>query len=290
MLSQPLGSTAYTMLNTLGAVVALLFTILSILFERWRRRKANPPTSLLHDYNPFYHLKKDMRRKPNSVFLLLCYVVAYLALMQGISLTGILFNFAKVGSRTLLLGGGVNYASGVLIFFGVFLLCAKLFPGNGKPTQQLEFVMPALALAHIFNRMACFLGGCCFGIPCPFGVHYPDSAPASAIYGAGERIFPNQPIESFIMLLCFVLLLVLRARGKRTLPIFPLVFGATGFLLGFVMDHSYEYLKPMFGFTYPTPFTHLLVFFVGVVFLLLVMREKKKVSAAQEAQALEQSG
>ncbi|MDR2687783.1 MAG: prolipoprotein diacylglyceryl transferase [Oscillospiraceae bacterium] len=285
MLEQPLGSAAYSLLNTLGSVAALLFAVITILLE-WRRRR-EPPKSLLRNYNIFRYLKKDMRRKFNPVFYLLCYAAAYLVLMRGIYLTGILFNFAKVGSRTLLLGRGVNYASGVLLFFAVFLPLAKLFPGNGKPTRQLEFVMPALALAHVFNRVACFLGGCCYGVPCPFGVVYPDSAAASTVYGPGTRIFPNQLLESFVMLLCFVLLLVLRARGKRTLPIFPLVFGATGFLLGFGMDHSYELLKPMFGFTYPTPFTHLLVFFVGVFFLVLVEREKRraKPSAAEPEQS-----
>jgi len=276
MLGQPLGSTVYTMLNTLGAVVALLFTTVSIFIE-WRRRlKADPPKSLLRDYNPFHYLKKEMRSKFNPVFFLLCYAVGYLALMQGIRLTGFLFNITKVGSRTLLLGGGINYASGVLVFYAVFLLVAKLFPGNGKPTQQLEFVMPALPLAHIFNRMACFMNGCCVGIPFRFGVHYPEGSAMYIAISEGKRLFPNQPIESFIMLLCFVLLLVLRAKGKRTLPIFPLVFGAAGFLLGYVMDHSYEYLKPIFGFAYPTPFTHLLVFFIGVLFLVLVKREKRK--------------
>ena len=280
MLEQPLGSVAYSLLNTIGSVAALLFVIITALLE-WRLRR-EPPKSLLRNYNIFRYLKKKMRRKFNPVFYLFCYAAAYLVLMRGIYLTGILFNLTKVAGRTLLLGGGANYASGVLLFFAVFLPLTKLFPGNGKPTQQLEFVMPALALAHTFNRVACFLDGCCFGIPSRLGVIYPDTAPASTIYGAGERIFPNQLLESSVMLLCFVLLLVLRAKGKRTLPIFPLVFGATGFLLGFGMDHSYELLKPMFGFTYPTPFTHLLVFFVGVVFLLLVKREeKRKASTAQ---------
>ena len=289
MLSHPFGSVAYQLLNAIGTSGAFIFAIVTILLA-WRRRKREEPPAknpYLRHYNPFYYLKKDMRRKFNPVFYLLCYVVAYLVLMQGIRLTAILFNLTKIGSRILLMPGSVNYASGILLFFAVFLPLAKLFPGNGKPTEQLEFVMPALAFAHIFNRLGCFMGGCCFGIPCAFGVIYPNSAAASLTYGAGTRIFPNQPIESAVMLLCFVLLLVLRARGKRTLPIFPMVFGATGFLLGFGMDHSYEKLKPMLGFTYPTPFTHLLVFLVGVVFLLLVIRGRVRNRRTQaEAETL----
>jgi len=292
MLEQPLGSTAYSLLNTLGSVGALLFAVIAILLEWLRRRKEYPPPqSLLRDYNIFRYLKKDMRRSRfNPVFFLACYVISYLVLMQGIRLAGVLFNVAVVASKTRVFNSGVSYASGVVLFIPLFLLLARFSPGNGKPTEQLELVMPALALSHIFNRLGCFFGGCCFGIPSHFGVIYPDTAPASIANGPGTRIFPNQPVESAVMLLCFVLLLVLRAKGKRTLPIFPLVFGATGFLLGFVMNHSHEPLKPMFGFTYPTPFTHLLVFFIGVLFLVLVAREKKrKDSSAQDVQISEQT-
>ena len=282
MLSHPLGSIAYTVLNAFGSAAALVFAIVAVL-RAWRRRRREPsafPRDDLFSRNLFYQLKKEVRRRRfHPVFFLVCYAAAYLVLMQGIKLAGLLFNVTKVADRVRLFPGGVSYASGVLLFIPVFLLLARLFPGNGRPTEQLELVMPALALSHVFNRLACLMGGCCFGVPSPLGVVYPDTAAASTLYGAGTRVFPNQPIESGIMLLLFVLLLVLRARGRRTLPIFPLVFGAAGFFLGFVMDHSYEPLKPILGFTYPTPFTHLLVFFVGVLFLVLVLREKRKSGA-----------
>ena len=282
------GMSAYAVANVLGGVSASLFAII-VVFREWRRRrKEDPlPRSVLRNYNIFRYLKKDMRRKFNPITYLLCFTIAYLLLLQGVNAAGVLFNVTKVGSQTVVFPGGVAYASGVLVFIPVFLLLAKFFPGNGRPTEQLELVMPAMALAHVWNRLACFLGGCCFGVPSHFGVIYPDTAAASQVYGAGTRIFPNQLLESAVMLLCFVLIMVLRSRGKRTLPIFPLVFGATGFLLGFVMDHSFEYLKPMFGFVHTTPFTHLLVFFVGVFFLLLVMREKKKGRLAASAQGPE---
>jgi len=293
MLEQPLGSTAYSLLNTLGSVGALLFAVISILLEWRRRRKEYPPTqSLLRNYNFFRYLKKDMRSSRfNPVFYLASYVISYLVLMQGIKVAGVLFNVAVVASKTRLFNSGVSYASGVLLFIPLFLLLARFSPGNGKPTEQLELVMPALALSHIFNRLGCFMGGCCFGVPSHFGVIYPDTAPASAVFGPGTRLFPNQAVESAVMLLCFVLLLVLRAKGKRTLPIFPLVFGATGFLLGFVMDHSHEPLKPMFGITYPTPFTHLLVFLIGILFLILDLwaKRKAKQGAAETAAETEQA-
>jgi len=267
-------------MNFLGGISALIFAITAIILQ-WRRKKktaALPLSPSPRSYNPFHYIKKETRSKYNPIVYFLCYFISYAALMQGIRATGMLFNLTRVGGQIMRMGGGVSYASGILVFTLIFLLLAKLFPGNGRPLEQLEFFMPAFALCHVFNRLGCFLGsGCCHGIPSAFGMVYPENAAASVHFGTGTPVFPNQLIESSVMLLLFALLLFLRARGKRTLHIFPLVFGATGFLLGFVMDHSHDqHFMPMFGFTHPTPFTHLLVFFLGIVFWLLVMRDKKK--------------
>lgn len=275
------GMSAYTQINSFGIALAFICVIIMILVE-WRRRKREGlPSSDL-----------PRRKRPNPLFFFLCYLVAYVVLVPGAYVAGQLFNITVVLEKvTLFSGGGVAFASGVLLFIPVFLLMAKIFPGNGTPARQLELVLPSLALNHVFNRLACLMGGCCFGVPCEsFGVIYPDSAAASHTYGAGTRVFPNLLLESSIMLVCFVVMLILHYRGKRTLPIFPMVFGATGFVLGFFMNHDHEPLKPIFGFTYPTPFTHLLVFFVGVIFLVLVIREKKRGAATpppaqEEAQA-----
>ena len=267
----------YNAVNMFGIFLSVLCAIVMILAEWRRRRKAEPPrTSYLRNYNPFRYLKKDMRRKFNPVFYILTYGIAYGSLAMGTSIAAQVTNITLVAGQLTDFGGSVAFASGVLLFIPAFLLISKLFPGNGKPTEQLEFVMPSLALNHVFNRLGCLLGGCCFGMPCHFGLVYPESALANNYYDKGTRLFPNLPLESLSMLILFIVLLVLHRKGKRTLPIFPLVFGAVGFLLGFVTSHVYEPLKPFFGFLYPTALLHLLVFFIGVVFLLMIIRENKR--------------
>jgi len=273
------GLPLYSLLNTAGIAAAALCAAVLIFFE-WRRRRRTAPSILPPDakrrYNPLYYLTREMRGKFNPVTYLLCCAAVYLLLQPSVYLTGLLLNVTSIAGRLTVLPGGVAFASGVLLVIPAFLLLARLFPGNGRPTAQLELVMPAMALNHVFNRMACFMSGCCFGVPSRFGVVYPNASMASLVYGPGTRVFPNQLLEFISMLLCFLLILFLRFRGKRTLPIFPLVFGAVGFLLGFGMNHSAERLKPIFGFTYPTPFTHLLVFFIGLVFLFLLILENRK--------------
>jgi len=277
------GQSLYAIINFMGGVSGLVFMVVSLTLEWKRRPKPTSPAPRV--YNPFFYLKKETRSKYNPIFFFLCYFISYAALMQGIKGAGAIFNIAMVGGNLKVFPGSIAYASGILVFIPLFLLLSSLFPGNGRPLEQLEFVMPAFALVHVFNRMGCFLGsGCCYGIPSKFGIVYPDYARASIHNGPGVPVFPNQLIESSTMLVLFLVLLYLQKKGKRTLPIFPLVFGATGFLLDFGMDHSHEQLfKPMFGFTYPTPFTHLLVFILGLLFLVLVIRDQRKAKRAVAA-------
>jgi len=281
-----LGQFAYPVLNTLGVVVAAIAGVL-LVFLDWRRRRRTEgyeplmPPDPKRKFNPLYYLTREMRGRYNPVTYAITCMAAYGVLQPGIRLMGMLLNVTVVLDKLRVFNSGIQFASGVLVAVPVFLLVAKFFPGNGKPTKQIELLFLLMPLTQTLNRLACFCSGCCHGIPSPFGVVYPDGAFASKIYGPGTRVFPNQLVESGIMFLCFLTILILRSRGKRTLPIFPLVFGAEGFLLGFLMCHKLEPLKPILGFTYPTPFTHLLVFFIGVFFLILVIREKKKARSGQ---------
>jgi len=264
---------AYTTVNIFGISLSVLVAMAMILID-WKRRK-RPETPA--------EWPRKWRYRYNPLLYLLSYAAAYGVLSLGTSLAARVTNVTVVAGRLTTFNGSVAFASGVLLFIPMFLLMARLFPGNGRPLMQLELVLPSLALNHVFNRIACLLGGCCYGVPCAFGIIYPDAAEASAHYGAGTRLFPNLPLESLSMLLCFALLLFLHYRGKRTLPIFPLVFGAAGLLLGFGMSPMHEPLRPFFGFLYPTQLLHLLVFFIGILFLALFVRERRnaKRSAAE---------
>lgn len=269
----------YNTTNTIGAIANILCVMVLILFV-WRKHAQAKTATDWPTWNPLHYLKKDQRHKFNPVWFMLCFLAAYVVLINTLTLTTTLFSPVNVRGSLSFIAGDSSFASGVLFFIITFLLLTLFFPGNGKPTRQLELIFPAFALQHMFNRLACFFGVCCFGVPFRFGLIFPEGTWASLAYGIGARVFPTQLLEATIMLLCFGLILLLQHRGKRTLPIFPLVFGATGFMMGFVMSTSLPsviQLQPLFGFTNPTAFTHLLIFFIGAGFLFLqIMQSKRK--------------
>ena len=77
----------------------------------------------------------------------------------------------------------------------------------------LNTFLPPLALAQSIGRVGCFLGGCCYGVPCAHGVCYP---PGSLPFiNAGDTpLLPIQLIEAGL-LMCLAVLLLKTALAKR---------------------------------------------------------------------------
>ena len=115
----------------------------------------------------------------------------------------------------------------------------------------LDILGPAMALAHAFGRISCFMQGCCFGKPAPswfpFAVTFPPGSPAAGRYpslltGGSEPVFPVQLFESAgNILMCVVLLFLLKKRKYQgtTAGIYLMLYGVMRFLLEFMRgDHT----------------------------------------------------
>ncbi len=68
----------------------------------------------------------------------------------------------------------------------------------------LNFFLPAFALSQAIGRLGCFLGGCCYGVPCKFGFAYPQGSIPHERF-AHLPLFPVQLMESLFLALLFVL-------------------------------------------------------------------------------------
>ena len=272
----------YDITNAIG-VAAHILCLLGLLLWTWRQHAKAGTATNWTTWKPWCYFSKAERRKFNPATFLLCYGAAFVALAFSLEWVNFVFNRAVIRGEVRLFPGSVTFAGGVLVFFAVMLVLVPFFPGNGKALRQLQLAMPGLALHHAFNRIACLLASCCYGIPHRFGIVFPDLSIPSLLYAPGTRVFPSQVIEAGVMLLLFGLLLWLQLRGKRHVSIFPLVFGLTGFLLGFMRSPTLEPLPPMFGWLYPTPLAHLMVFGVGVALLILTLATKEKPPLPKQA-------
>jgi short-subunit dehydrogenase len=115
----------------------------------------------------------------------------------------------------------------------------------GIPLRPIaDLVGLALPLLLSFGRIGCFLGGCCYGVPCATGVRYgpivwaprhggrpyaPDPDPCG-------RVFPIQLVDAAFNLLVFVALAARATVGGldgRALPLYLLLYSVFRFFVDF---------------------------------------------------------
>ena len=95
---------------------------------------------------------------------------------------------------------------GFLLGVVSFLVCYGRMSGIGG-AYLLNALLPSLALGQAIGRVGCFLGGCCYGVPCAWGVVYPKGSLPYSVYG-GTPLFPVQLLEAGSLFLLFIVCLI----------------------------------------------------------------------------------
>ena len=166
--------------------------------------------------------------------------------------------------------GGIVFYGGFILAFIAECLYAKWptvrrllglkekTPADGSEPRKdisilalLDILGPAMALAHAFGRIGCFMQGCCFGKPAPNGfplaVTFPKGALAAARYPSvlTDGSMPVYPVQLFEsagnILMCGILLLLLRKRKYAGMigGVYLILYGVMRFLLEFMRgDHT----------------------------------------------------
>jgi len=141
-----------------------------------------------------------------------------------------------------------------LFIYGRFVSCGRMF--------LMNMLLPVFALAQAIGRIGCFLGGCCYGFPCDFGVSYPPGSYPYSMVGPA-KVFPVQLVESGCLFALFGLLLCVPFRFRGA--VYLLGVGTIRFTLEFFRG---DVRGTMFGMTVLSPQQILsIAFFVAGVLL-----------------------
>lgn len=135
-----------------------------------------------------------------------------------------------------------------LVYYGGFigailfvLMTAKLV---GAPVwAMVDTILPSIPLMHAVGRVGCFSAGCCYGIPCDFGVVFD----ASPIAPHGVRLLPVQLIESACLLVLFFLMLHYGKQKRppgKVLAFYLVGYGIIRFILEFF---RYDAIRGIYG-------------------------------------------
>lgn len=153
------------------------------------------------------------------------------AIVSGFIFAHLLFGLTNISaiielSQKIMQLGFFEYIKGFLICFSGMVFFGGLFgailgiiiftkyykPLFGKREIILDIFAVVFPLFHVFGRIGCFLGGCCYGVESEFGFIVYDNTINPSINGV--RRFPVQLTESFFCLILFFVLLYLYKKGK----------------------------------------------------------------------------
>lgn len=119
-----------------------------------------------------------------------------------------------------------------------------LYARCGKKKLDLaaytDMVAPAVPLFHMFGRIGCFLGGCCYGVESDFGFVFEHSLVEAA---NGVRRFPVQLVEAGFNLLLFAVLAWLLKKGVckgKLFLLYLLAYSVGRFVLEFWRGDAYR--------------------------------------------------
>lgn len=129
-------------------------------------------------------------------------------------------------------GGAVYYGGFLGALAGVKVYTRSTMEHRAVLLDLFALLTP---LFHTFDRIGCFLGGCCYGIPCRWGFQTDSNPLIPAVNGVYR--FPVQLAEAVLNLCLFCLLLLLFRSGtqaKRLLGWYLLLYPFYRFGLEFL--------------------------------------------------------
>ncbi len=124
-----------------------------------------------------------------------------------------------------LVGTGANYFGFASVNTIVIIALSLIVRAN--PLKQIDFLTPALPLALVVSKIACFCHGCCGGIEWQYGLYNHLS----------ERVeFPVQLVEAGSALLIFIFLMLWRDKAKTGMlyPVYLILYSSTRFFSEFL--------------------------------------------------------
>lgn len=143
----------------------------------------------------------------------------------------------------------------------VLALFGKIFKIEWK--TACDYIAPSTCLVYAIARLGCVFAGCCYGIPCSFGMYN--------VY-IGYKCFPVQLCQSLCSFAVFAIILLLAKRKEYLVdgtlyPIMLVLYGTARFFLDFLQDN-----KKLFSHISELAIWGLLCVIMGLVWLSIIKK------------------
>lgn len=169
-------------------------------------------------------------------------------------------------------GGSVFYGG---LLGGGFACLTYLKKKNLQRSFYWDVAAFSVPLFHTFGRIGCFLGGCCYGVECQWGLTY-THAPVDMANNVPR--FPIQLLEAALNLMLFVLIFLLFQKQKlkgRLIFVYLTCYPVIRFVLEFFRGDAYR------GFLWrlsTSQIISLLILLAELIYFILYQIKKRKLS------------
>lgn len=175
----------------------------------------------------YINIRDDIKKnKQIRLYFILYFMFAFILGKYYTMFADWNFDIMKVGFSSY--GGLIGVVVSALIF-------EKIIDMKGK---LIKHAIISLPLVYGLTKIACFLVGCCYGIPFNswFSVTYPE--------GLNIKLFPIQIVETIMFLILFVI--VNKNKKNNNISYYTLIVVA---ILKFLLDFlRYDHLKVLLTF------------------------------------------
>lgn len=208
-------------------------------------------------FNTFYGKKFNINKGKALLITVLSYLLIF----------GWAFVLAWVES--LFTDWGHHNAVRVYIWMPALLfVLSKLMATDWK--KLCDFITPSACIVYGIARLGCLFPGCCYGIPCQWGIYSRN---------AGAMVFPVQLCEAVTALILAVITIIMNRRKRyqadaKTYFIMLIPYGLSRFVWEFFADNEKVFLNIS-----SLALHALLMSVVGAVMLIIFAAKKKKVTA-----------
>jgi len=198
--------------------------------------------------------------------------------------------------RQMPMGAVLSLIFGELVFYGGLIggVIAMLLYCRGFKIPILpiaDLFAPAVALAHGFGRIGCFLGGCCYGVSVnrehPFAVIFPVE---SATAPSGVPLLAIQLIEAICLFVIATILTIVykKVMGKQkkmaengyTQPRFGLVvclYGLLYSIVRFILEfYRGDQARGVYGVLSTSQYISIALFIFSTTLLIHILTRKQR--------------
>ena len=227
-------------------------------------------------------IKKKVPNSVNKFYYILSIVSIGLGVVSAMLFQSV-YNWIEKGFQDFELKG-MTFMGGLIGGVIVFLIGYKLFAKERDKRyfwRIVEFAPACVAIAHCLGRLGCLMAGCCYGkltdLPFPLGADM-------YIYVANQGYewqhrLPTQLFEAVFLLILFVVLMYLILKDRKwSVIVYTMSYSVFRFLIEFLRDDP---RGKLLGFMTPSQTQVLLLFLVGVFFLILRLLKRYRPALMQ---------